>query len=178
MPDGDRVNIYIDGSNLYHTLRSPTGRIDIDHGKFVSKLVGDRRLIRAYYYNAPVDQTKQPETYKRQQKFFEGLRGIDYFEVILGRLIYDPKWPDVPPREKGIDIKIATDMLVHGHRGNYDVAVLVSGDTDFSDAVQAVKDLGQHVEVALRNARGSQRIRDVADRVVVIDDNFLSDCKR
>ena len=103
------------------------------------------------------------------------LRDIDYFEVILGRLVYRD-WPNQLPYEKGIDIKIATDMLVHGHRGNYDVAVLVTGDTDFADAIQAVKGLGHHVEVALFNVSGSQRSREVADRVVVIDDNFLSGC--
>ena len=105
------------------------------------------------------------------------LRDIDYFEVILGRLVYRD-WPNQLPYEKGIDIKIATDMLVHGRRGNYDVAVLVTGDTDFADAIQAVKDLGHHVEVALFNVSGSQRLREVADRVVVIDDNFLSGCWR
>ncbi len=102
---------------------------------------------------------------------------IDYFEVILGRLIYR-NWPNEPPYEKGIDIKIATDMLVHGHRGNYDTAIIVTGDTDFTDAIQAVKDLGHHVEVALPNLIGSQRLREVADRIILIDNAFLSDCWR
>ena len=62
MPDARRVNIYIDGSNLYHSLRNATGRIGIDFGKFVAKLVENRRLVRAYYYNAPVDQTKPEST--------------------------------------------------------------------------------------------------------------------
>ena len=177
MPDAEKVNVYIDGSNLYHTLRGVANRTDVDFGKFTAKLVGSRRLVRAYYYNAPVDQTKEADHYRGQQQFFQALRTIDYFEVILGRLIYR-NWPNERPYEKGIDIKIATDMLVHGHRDNYDVAVLVSGDTDFADAIQAVKDLGHHVEVALFNVSGSQRLREVADRVVTIDDSFLSDCWR
>ena len=177
MPNSEKVNIYIDGSNLYHTLRSGTGRIDIDFGKLAAKLVGNRRLVRIYYYNAPVDQAKEPEKYRGQQKFFQALRDIDYFEVILGRLIYR-NWPNEPPYEKGIDTKIVTDMLVHGHRDNYDVAILVSGDTDFADAIQAVKDLGHHVEVALYDLSGSQRLREVADRVVRMDADYLSDCWR
>ena len=145
----DRVTIYIDGSNLYHTLRSVIGRIDVDIGKLAAKLVGDRRLVRIYYYNAPVDQSKEPEAYGRQQRFLHALRSIEYCEVILGRLVYrdSPHEHPYEPVEKGIDIKIATDMLVHAHRGSYDVAILVSGDTDFADAIQAVKDLGRHVEV-------------------------------
>ncbi len=177
MPNSEKVTIYIDGSNLYHSLRSVAGRTDLDFGKFTTKLIGNRRLVRAYYYNAPVDQDKEPDTYRSQQQFFQVLRGIDYFEVILGRLIYR-NWPNERPYEKGIDIKIATDMLVHGHRGNYDVAILVTGDTDFADAIQAVKDLGHHVEVALFSTGGSQRLREVADRVILIDSNLLADCWR
>ena len=177
MPDPEKAIIYIDGSNLYHSLRSISRRTDLDFGKFATKLIGNRRLVRAYYYNAPVDQVKEPDTYRSQQQFFQALRNTDYFEVILGRLIYR-NWPTEHPYEKGIDIKIATDMLVHGHRGNYDVAILVTGDTDFADAIQAVKDLGHHVEVALPSASGSQRLREVADRVVIIDRNFLSECWR
>ena len=80
--------------------------------------------------------------------------------------------------EKGIDVKIATDMLVHGYRANYDVAILVSGDTDFVDAVQAVKDLGRHVEVVLFDDAGSIALRNVADRVHQVGPDFLRDCWR
>lgn len=177
MPDDEKVSVYyIDGSNLYHSLRDTAKRTDLDFGKFAAKLVGDRRLVRIYYYNAPLDQTKEPGRYKEQQRFFQALRSVDYLEVRLGRLIYRSGWPGVPPYEKGIDIKIATDMLVHGHSDNYDVALLVSGDTDFADALQAVKDLGHHVEVALFDPGWSQRLREVADRVIRIDLSFLSDC--
>lgn len=178
MPDAEKVNIYIDGSNLYYTLREVANRIDLDFAQFAAKLVGGRKLIRVYYYNASLDQTKEANAYGGQQKFFQALRSIDHFEVILGRLIYRQGWPDVPPYEKGVDVKIATDMLVHGHRGNYNVAILVSADTDFADAIQAVKDLGHHVEVALSGMSGSQRLREVADRVIPIDDSFLLDCWR
>ena len=124
------------------------------------------------YYNAPVDQTKEPLRYREQQKFFQVLRNVNYLELRLGRLIYR-NWPQVPPYEKGIDIKIATYMLVHGHRDNYDVALLVSGDTDFADALQAVKDLGHHVEVGLFEPRGSHRLRDVADRILTLADCWI-----
>ena len=54
----NRVMVYIDGSNLYHSLRQLAGRTDVDFSKFSRKLVGaDRQLVRTYYYNAPVDQT-------------------------------------------------------------------------------------------------------------------------
>ncbi len=135
-----RVMVYIDGSNLYHYLRYSESRTNLDFSKFANKLAGkDRHLVRTYYYNAPLDQMKQPEQYRAQQKFFSSLRKIDYLEVRLGRLSYNKRRPDVAPTEKGVDIRLATDMLLHAVAGIYDVAVLVSGDTDFVDAVQAVK---------------------------------------
>lgn len=173
----DRVMVYIDGSNLYHSLKQTAGRTDLDFHKFAKRLVGDRQLVRTYYYNAPIDQMKEPQRYKDQQRFFQALRRIDYFEVRLGRLVYRG-WPSVPPYEKGVDIRLGTDMLVHGVAQNYDVAVLVSGDTDFADAVQAVKDRGLHVEAALFSPTGSQRLRDVVDKVVPVDMSFLNDCWR
>ena len=172
----DRVMVYIDGSNLYHSLKQAFGRTDVDFSKFSQALVGeDRQLVRTYYYNAPVDQKREPMRYRNQQKFFHALRRIDYFELRLGRLVYRG-WPSVSPFEKGIDIKLGTDMLVHGVSQNYDVAILVSGDTDFVDALQAVKDRGLNVEAALFPSSGSQRLRDVVDKVIPLDAQFLGSC--
>lgn len=103
---------------------------------------------------------------------------VPYFEVRLGRLVYR-NWPVAPPFEKGIDVRLATDMLTHAHRGNFDVTLLVSGDSDFADVLQAVKDQGKHVEVALfGSATSSIKLRDVADRVITLDAAFLTKCWR
>ena len=61
MPDKtDRVMIFIDGSNLYHSLKGFFHRTDIDIGKFCQKLLERRRLIRIYYYNAIVGRKEEP----------------------------------------------------------------------------------------------------------------------
>jgi len=171
----ERVMIYIDGSNLYHSLKHQLQRTDLDFGKFCDKLAAGRRLVRIYYYNAPVDQTKEPERYKDQQRFFRSMVEVPYLELRLGRLVYGD-WPNVSPYEKGIDVKLATDLLNHAFRGNYDVAILVSGDNDFVDALQAVKDLGKNVEVALFGRRSSQHLRTVADKVIELAPVFLREC--
>ncbi|MDP6448583.1 MAG: NYN domain-containing protein, partial [Dehalococcoidales bacterium] len=44
--------IFIDGSNLYHSLKNIFGRTDLDIGKFCQRLLGRRKLGRIYYYNA------------------------------------------------------------------------------------------------------------------------------
>jgi len=108
----DRVMIYIDGSNVYHSLKSVFGYTNLDFEAFCKKLARRRQLVRVYYYNAPVDHTKEPERYKEQQTFFNRMRRIPYLEVRLGRLVYR-NWPAERAYEKGIDVKMATDMLTH-----------------------------------------------------------------
>ncbi len=178
MPGDDRVMVYIDGSNLYHSLRSVADRIDLDFLAFARKLTGDRRLQRIYYYNAQADQSKDQQGYRQQRRFLSSLRDVDYLEVRLGRLVYR-NFPGEAPYEKGIDVKIATDLLVHATTGAYDVAILVSGDTDFCDALQAVKNTGKLVEVALFDPpTSSASLREVADRILRINPEFLDDCWR
>jgi len=172
----ERVMIFIDGSNLYHSLKNHFGRTDLDIGKFCRKLLGRRQLIRIYYYNAKVGQKEEPERYKQQQAFFASVNAIPYSELRLGRLVYN-NWPSVPPYEKGTDVQLATDMITHNFKSNYDVAILVAGDTDYVGAVQAVKDNGKHVEVALFGTQGTSRqLRAAADNVIHINARLLRDC--
>jgi uncharacterized LabA/DUF88 family protein len=173
----ERVMIFIDGSNLYHSLKDYTHRTDIDIGLFCQKLLEKRRLIRIYYYNALVGLKQEPERYRSQQQFFNSVRLVPYLEMRLGRLVYTNAWPASPPYEKGIDIMLTTDLLTHSFKQNYDVAILVAGDSDYVGAIQQVKNNGQNVEVALFGRLNTSRpLREVADRVVEIDGRFLRGC--
>lgn len=174
--NSERLMIFIDGSNLYHSLKGFFNRADIDIGKLCRKLLDKRRLVRIYYYNAKVGLKEEPERYRDQQAFFASVNAIPYCELRLGRLVYH-NWPNSPPYEKGVDIQLATDMITHSFKNNYDVAVLVGGDNDFVGALQAVKDNGKNVEVALfGKERTSQQLRMVADRVITINSKFLKGC--
>jgi len=168
--------IFIDGSNLYHSLKGHFKRTDIDIGKFTSKLMERRRLVRIYYYNAIVGQREEPERYRNQQAFFASVSAIPYCELRLGRLVYI-NWPNTPPYEKGVDIQLTTDLLTHSFKNNYDVAILVAGDSDYVGALQAVKDNGKNIEVALfGKERTSRPLREVADRILTIDRRLLKGC--
>jgi uncharacterized LabA/DUF88 family protein len=46
-------------------------------------------------------------------------------------------------KEKAVDVKMAVDMIIL--QGNYDIALIVSGDQDYAPAIQAMKDLGKKV---------------------------------
>jgi uncharacterized LabA/DUF88 family protein len=171
------VAIFIDGSNFYRVLEANKGRHDLDFQKFALKLVGSRRLLRTYFYTAAVDQFKGLERYKEQQKFFYSLHRTPYLELRLGRLVTHGN----EEVEKGVDVRLAIDMLKLAWARAYDTAVLVSHDGDFADAVLAVKEMGKHVECAgFMNQNTPNKIADrliqVADRVIALDGNFLDEC--
>lgn len=172
--------VFIDGNNLYHSLKHVMGRTNLDFHEFSKRLVQDRQLIRVYYYNAPLNREDDEEKYRQQQSFFDSLDTVPYLTKKFGRLekrlvkqtLPDGTFVSVPTYvEKGVDTFIVIDMLSHAYKDNYDTAILVSGDEDFAVLVDNIKDIGKHVEVA--NLGGSYILRQAADKYVLIDKELL-----
>ncbi|MER3430103.1 MAG: NYN domain-containing protein [Blastocatellia bacterium] len=143
-----RVAVFIDGNNLFHAARFHN--IDIDYNKLLRYLLGDGRLLRAFFYTG-VDVGAE-----RQQGFLLWMRR-NGFRVVQKELktFYDGT------RKANLDVEIAVDML--SLAGRYDTAVLVSGDEDFVYAVNAVAYKGCRVEVAGFRSNTAPRLIDVAD---------------
>ncbi len=165
----NRVAIFIDGSNLYHALRSNFRRYDLNFAEFTNKLCGERRLLRTYYYNVLQDPAQRPDGHREQQDFLDILRQTPYLEVRLG----STKLSQGVPVEKGVDIMLATDLLNFAWNDFYDVALLVSGDSDFAYALQSVKNMGKHVEVAYFESGVSKDLLNVADKQHLLNRNFF-----
>jgi uncharacterized LabA/DUF88 family protein len=166
-----RLAIFIDGSNLYHSLEENCGRFDVDFRAFAQKLSRDQTLLRVYYYNVLRDQNRNPQAYQDQQKFLTALDNTPYLEVRLGR----SKMRGDTAVEKGVDIMIATDMLRLAWEDRYDIAILVSGDGDFAYAVQTVKDTGKQVIVAAFTSNLSPELSAVADDREVLTPDYFAD---
>ncbi len=80
------------------------------------------------------------------------------------------------------DVNIATEMLVDAFRDRFDVALLISGDSDLTPPVQAVQSLfpresiaGKSVVVAFPPARVSKRLRAVANASFTIGRKKLAE---
>ena len=168
----DRVAIFIDGSNLYHALRSNFGRYDLNFAEFTKKLCGPRRMFRTYYYNVLQDPTQRAEGHREQQEFLNTLRETPYLEVRLGGTKLAQGGV---PVEKGIDVMLVTDLLHFAWNDLYDIAVLVSGDSDFAYALQAIKNMGKHVEVAYFESNVSKDLLAVADDKHLLSREFFRD---
>ena len=166
----DRVAIFIDGSNLYHALKNNFHRTDLYFSGFVSKLCNSRPLFRAYYYNILQDPNKWPEAHKEQQEFLEVLHKTPFLEMRLGTT----KVAQGVPIEKGIDVMLATDLLCFAWNNSYDIAIVVSGDSDFRYAIQAVKNMGKHVEVAYFENAVSKDLLEIVDNWQLMDRIFFT----
>lgn len=168
-----RVCIFIDGSNFYHGIKHNFGRTNIDFHKLSCLLCSpSRELIRTYYYNAPVNKEDSEDQYKSQQRFFERLRKMPYVQLRLGRLEHR----DGGVIEKGVDIYLAVDMLKYAYNNVYDIAILISSDGDFAEAVNAVKELGKHVEYAHFATGKSKHLMDCCDKSTLLTAEILATC--
>lgn len=142
----ERVALFIDGSNLYNGMRENLANTRVNLQEFIRQLTNNRSLHRAYYYNAPLTDDYDQDLREGQQRFFESLRRIPYVTVRLGRL---HRRHDGSLVEKGIDVAIAVESLSLAYENAYDTAVLVSGDGDYVELVEAIKRKGKHVECAM-----------------------------
>jgi uncharacterized LabA/DUF88 family protein len=149
------VAVFIDGNNLFHAARFHN--IDIDYNKLLRILLGDGRLLRAFFYTG-VDAGAE-----RQQGFLLWMRR-NGFRVVQKELktFYDGT------RKANLDVEIAVDML--SLAGRYDTAVLVSGDEDFVYAINAVAYKGCRVEVAGFRSNTAPKLIDVADFFIDLGD--------
>ncbi|MBI2124096.1 MAG: NYN domain-containing protein [Candidatus Wildermuthbacteria bacterium] len=146
---GERVAVYIDGSNFYKYLKDkevsfPKG-VKFDFVRFVNNLAGDRHLVSKRYYIGiarNIDDTEKSKSIvKGQQKFLSRLEN-EGFSIKRGRVMYDSG----RIREKGTDVKIAVDLVIGAADDLYDTAIVVSSDTDLIPAVQYVKYKGKRIE--------------------------------
>ena len=150
--------IFVDGQNLFHSAKDEG--VEIDFVELQNQLEGDKRLIRSYWF----DSVKEDLSDKRRG-FFDFLR-TNGFRVVTFRL--DESGDDL--NEKGSDISLACEMLHLAHIDAYDAAVLVSGDGDFSGAVQKIQDTGKVVRVASFDDYLSSDLNKVSDETVLLDE--------
>ena len=134
----ERVGVFVDGANLYHTSRALGFEID-----FAAMLDYFRRgtyLLRAFYYTALVETEE-----------YSPLRPLtDWLAYNGWQVVTKPARQQADPagrlRMKGnMDVELTVDMLELAP--HLDHVVLVSGDGDFRRLVEAVQRKGVRVSV-------------------------------
>jgi len=165
----ERISIFIDGSNLYYSLKD-LDVAKIDFNKLAQMLKKDRMLVSVFYYNAPLDISIDSKKYWEQQKFFDALRRIPGFNVVLARLRKHKSEDGTYQFEvKGDDIYLATDLISGAYENLYDTALIVSGDEDFVPAIRKVQKLGKKVENIYFSTTSSNYLKKTCNTSFRID---------
>lgn len=140
--------VFIDGGYLNAVLKREFKGIRIDYRVLVSQIVGDERLLRAYYYHCPPFQSAPPTQDERRRvsemdAFFSHLRRLPRFEVRLGKLAryYDATGKPVY-KQKRVDILMGVELVLLAVKQRIGRAALITGDSDLLPAVEIARNEG------------------------------------
>ena len=159
----DYQNVYMGARDAFHspTAPAPIGQIDPRRlGELIlRKRASDGELAEVRMYRGQPDQAREPRAYATVRRQCRAWERNPRVRVFTRRLRYPRDWPDSRPQEKGIDVALAVDFVLMAARGEYDVGVIMSTDTDLVPALEAVIALQgspfPRCEVAAWSTRGS-----------------------
>lgn len=172
-----RVRGYVDGFNLYFGLKSKGWRrfYWLDIRKLVeSMLKPHQHLLGVGYFTSRLTGSGQKRL--RQKRLLEAYEALSLCEIFFGRYLNVVSRCGACgaeasiPSEKMTDVNLAVELLTDAVLDRYDVAMVVSGDSDLTPAVKKVKQLfpEKRVVIALPPARSSRMITEVADASFMI----------
>lgn len=148
-----RTYIYIDGFNLYYgkLKGTPYKWLNIDSlcRSYLDKDKND--IVKIKYFTARVvSRPNDPDQHSRQHAYLRALQTIPHLEIIYGHFLsHKVKMPlsdgsgyaeVIKTEEKKSDVNIAVHMLNDAYNNRYDLAVLVSNDSDLSEPLRIVKE--------------------------------------
>ena len=138
----EKAAVFIDGRYLDAILIEHFDWARISYEVFSENLCNDYRRWTTFYYhcmpwqdNPPTDD--QSRKFSQMDKFLYALKRLNRFEVKLGKVVMRSDGPI----QKGVDIRIAIDMVNLAASDRIEKAILVTGDSDLVPAVNAVQDL-------------------------------------
>jgi len=156
-----RVAVLIDVQNMYHSAKNLYNK-KVNFAEILKTAVGERKLIRAFAY---VVRTKSGE----EKPFFEALTKLG-----LETRVRDLQEFYGGMKKADWDVGITIDAVKSAT--GVDVIVLVSGDGDFIQLVEYLKNQGKRVEVMAFGKSTSSRLRETADEFIDLGeptDKFL-----
>jgi uncharacterized LabA/DUF88 family protein len=167
----DRVAIFIDGSNLYNSLKKINEKIDFQ--RFIDNVVGNRQLVGVFYYTANLHIEEDEKRYWEHHRFLEELRKISQFNVVLCKLkkisLGENKFKYVI---KGDDARLIHDFIVGGYENVYDIAIIVSGDEDFEPMIKTAQKKGKKIGNAYFKHSSSNLLRKSCNFSICMDKNI------
>jgi uncharacterized LabA/DUF88 family protein len=170
MPARGKTIMFIDNSNIFHGSRDAKWRIDAK--KLHAKLEAEGPIWQTFFFAAVSDPPRLKQT-----GFYKMLKNDLHYETTVfplgNKTVRCKKCGDSRHSytEKGIDVALATKMLVLANNRAFETAILVSGDKDYLETVKAVKSLGLRVEVvSWKRALSLDLAQESSRNVILLDD--------
>lgn len=148
-----RIFVYVDAFNFYHGLTKNTPYRWCDLSKLCSVLLPNDpinviKVFTAYSKSFPCN----PNAPQRQRIYLRALKTIPNLEIYTSKFSsatrYFPCADNLPAtnmvavrfsKEKGSDVKLASQLLLDGFRDRYDMAVVFTNDSDMVMPIQIVR---------------------------------------
>jgi hypothetical protein len=144
------ANIYVDGFNLYYGALKGTPYRWLNIAKMCHLLLPHDRINKIKYFTALVDpRPSNPDQRARQETYLRALATVPNLSIIYGFfLTHEVTMPLAGPsggyarvikaEEKGSDVNIAAHLLIDGFNKDYEIAVVVSNDSDLLLPIRVV----------------------------------------
>lgn len=168
-----RVALFFDGKNFYSGWREAAKGRRIDFSKLSDWLVARARgthLWGAYYYTGVDDVVVgQAESQNKLTGFLDMLETqpgffVHKFKRKIGSISCNECGAENKyVLEKEVDTTLVAHMLRLAASNSFDTLILMSGDSDYAPALEAVRALGKQAYIASWGGTGvSKRIRSAA----------------
>jgi len=176
--------------DYYKTLGLPTAKLDYNKLFLnITKLVDNVDFVKASIFVPKPDSFLMGDPLlSRYYSWVTGLGNAPFTDVIEGRYCARAVSPAVPMNiankstyykvEKGTDINLAVDAINKAFHNSYDIAYILSADTDYIKVYDVLKSYGKIVVVVVVNGQSTYRIKPHVDATFTLDDSFFSTCLR
>ena len=154
-PATKRTIAFLDGQNLYHSVRESFGYTYPNYDVLaLSRTICQKKnweLIQARFYTGVPDKSDDPlwSEFWSHKLAMLGRQGVHTFSRSLryrNRIIKLPDGTEhtfLAGEEKGIDVRIALDIIRMAHHEEYDVALIFSQDQDLSEVAKEIRTIAQ-----------------------------------
>jgi uncharacterized LabA/DUF88 family protein len=172
--------IFIDGNNFYFGLRKLYGKEkslkNFNFQLFAKEFAKNGEVVKIFYYNAFLDKENNPQKYENQKKFFDKLKQIPNFKLVLCKLLKRKitGTTNFYYILKEDDIHMAVDMVENAYEDTYDSAILVSGDGDFVPAVKSIKKRNKFVINLYFKSSSSRNLKNFCNQSFELTEESLS----
>ncbi len=147
-----KLNVYVDGFNLYYGALKRTPYRWLNLMQMCSLLFPNDTINKIKYFTARVSaRPSDLDQPIRQQTLFRALRTIPNIEIIEGSfLVKEISMPVantnpqryervIKTEEKGSDVNLAVHLLNDAHKKDFELAVMVTNDSDLVEPMRLVK---------------------------------------